>query len=75
MDEPSYKEMPQSFLLLNPAEQKSLKIFDYKYNGYVSEQLDANGNDIIFGKTPVNKGLADMQKAVEDKIAKDKSNN
>ncbi|MBC1937301.1 extracellular solute-binding protein [Listeria grandensis] len=74
IDDPTYKKMPQSFLLLDPTEQKSLKIFDYKYNGYVSEQLDANGNDIIFGKTPVNKGLADMQHAVEDKISKDKSN-
>lgn len=64
--------MPQSFLLLDPVEQKSLKIFDYKYNGYVSDQLDANGNDIIFGKTTIDKGLKSMQKNVQDKVDKDK---
>jgi len=70
--EDAYKKMPQSFLLLDPVEQKSLKIFDYKYNGYVSDQLDANGNDIIFGKTTIDKGLKSMQKNVQDKVDKDK---
>ncbi|KRG16371.1 sugar ABC transporter substrate-binding protein [Virgibacillus soli] len=74
LDEQEYQEMAQSFLLNDPEEQASLKIFDYKYNGYVSEELDAKGLDIIFGKIPVDKGLADIQKTLEDKIAKDTSN-
>ncbi|MFS0612781.1 extracellular solute-binding protein [Lederbergia ruris] len=72
--EPEYQKMAQSFLLNDPEEQASLKIFDYKYNGYVSEELDAKGIDIIFGKTPLDQALADIQKTLEDKIAKDTSN-
>lgn len=74
LDDPEYQKMTQSFLLKDPEVQNSLKIFDYKYNGYVSEELDAKGFDIIFGKIPVDKGLADIQKTLEDKIAKDASN-
>ncbi|GGB32908.1 extracellular solute-binding protein [Virgibacillus dakarensis] len=74
LDDPEYQKMAQSFLLKDPEVQASLKIFDYKYNGYVSEELDAKGLDIIFGKIPVDKGLADIQKTLEDKIAKDASN-
>ncbi|WP_088052418.1 extracellular solute-binding protein [Virgibacillus dakarensis] len=74
LDDPEYQKMAQSFLLKDLEVQASLKIFDYKYNGYVSEELDAKGLDIIFGKIPVDKGLADIQKTLEDKIAKDASN-
>ncbi|MGG3855404.1 ABC transporter substrate-binding protein [Caldifermentibacillus hisashii] len=74
LENSEYKQMAQSFLLKDPEEQASLKIFDYKYNGYVSEELDAKGLDIIFGKIPLDKALADIQKTLEDKIAKDSSN-
>ncbi|TCP21329.1 multiple sugar transport system substrate-binding protein [Scopulibacillus darangshiensis] len=73
LDDPEYQKMPQSFLLKDPKEQASLKIFDYKYNGYVSEEIDAKGLDIIFGKTPIDKALVNIQKTLEDKIAKDNS--
>lgn len=74
LENSEYQQMAQSFLLKDPEEQASLKIFDYKYNGYVSEELDAKGLDIIFGKIPLDKALADIQKTLEDKIAKDSSN-
>ncbi len=74
LDEPEYQKMAQSFLLKDPVEQASLKIFDYKYNGYVSEELDAKSLDIVFGKNPVDKALADIQKSLEDKISKDNTN-
>lgn len=74
LEDPEYQKMAQSFLLKDPVEQASLKIFDYKYNGYVSEELDAKALEIILGKTPIDKGLANIQKTLEDKIAKDKSN-
>lgn len=72
LDNPKYQKMPQSFLIKDPTEQKSLKIFDYKYNGYISEQLDKIGNDTVFGKLDIKKALKESQKTVEDKIAQDK---
>ncbi|WHY73804.1 extracellular solute-binding protein [Fictibacillus enclensis] len=72
LDNPDYQKMPQSFLVKDATEQKSLKIFDYKYNGYVSEQLDKIGNDTVFGKLDIHKALKSAQKTVEDKIAQDK---
>ncbi|MED2972895.1 extracellular solute-binding protein [Fictibacillus sp. B-59209] len=72
LDNPKYQKMPQSFLIKDATEQKSLKIFDYKYNGYISEQLDKIGNDTVFGKLDIKKALDDSQKTVEDKIAQDK---
>lgn len=70
-----YKEMPQSFFINTPEQQATLSIFDYKYNGYVSEYLDAHGFDTIFGKQSVADFTSGMQKEVTDKIAKDRSNN
>ena len=69
-----YKEMPQSIFLSTPEQQETLSIFDYKYNGYVSEYLDAHGFDTIFGKQKVDDFLTNMQKEVTDKISKDSSN-
>lgn len=73
LDDPEYTEMPQSIFLKTPEEQATLKIFDYKYNGYVSEYLDAHGFDTIFGKVSIDETLKDMQKEVSDKISKDDS--
>lgn len=73
LDDPEYQKMAQSLLLKDPEEQASLKIFDYKYNGYVSEELDAKALEIILGKTSIDKGIANIQKTLEDKIAKDSS--
>jgi multiple sugar transport system substrate-binding protein len=52
--------------------QESLKIFDYKYNGFVAEEVDKLVGDAMFGKLEIDKGLANAQKAVEDKIANNK---
>ncbi|KKI92386.1 sugar ABC transporter substrate-binding protein [Bacillus sp. SA1-12] len=69
LENPEFKELPQSFLLADPKLQESLKIFDYKYNGFVAEEVDKLAGDAIFGKLEIEKGLEDAQKAVEDKIA------
>ncbi|MBO1514153.1 extracellular solute-binding protein [Metabacillus bambusae] len=69
LDNPEFKELPQSFLVEDPKLQESLKIFDYKYNGFVAEEVDKLVGDAMFGKLEIDKGLANAQKAVEDKIA------
>ncbi|MGM7719727.1 extracellular solute-binding protein [Metabacillus sp. Hm71] len=69
LENPEFKELPQSFLLEDPKLQESLKIFDYKYNGFVAEEVDKLAGDAIFGKLEIEKGLENAQKAVEDKIA------
>ncbi|MDU5336646.1 extracellular solute-binding protein [Enterococcus sp.] len=69
-----YKKMPQSLYMNDPKERDTLTIFDYKYNGYVSEYLETNGFDTIFGKKSVKDFTAGMQKEVKEKIAKDKTN-
>lgn len=70
-----YKKMPQAMFLNDKKEQETLSIFDYKYNGYIAEFLDANAPDAVFGKSKPTDFGARMQKEVEDKIAKDKSQN
>jgi multiple sugar transport system substrate-binding protein len=69
LENPEYQELPQSFLVKDPELQKSLKIFDYKYNGFVAEEIDKLVGDAIYGKLDITKGLIAAQKAVEDKIA------
>jgi multiple sugar transport system substrate-binding protein len=73
LEDSAYTEMPQSFFLSTEEEQKTLNIFDYKYNGYVSDYLEGHGFDAVNGKTSVAKMTEAMQKEVEDKIAKDKT--
>ncbi len=70
-----YTSMPQAVFINDPEEQKTLSIFDYKYNGYVAEYMDAHALDVIFGKAEVSDFGPSMQKEVADKVAKDKSNN
>jgi multiple sugar transport system substrate-binding protein len=69
LENPEYQKLPQSFLVKDPELQKSLKIFDYKYNGFVAEEVDKLVGDAMFGKLDIDKGLEAAQKAVEDKIA------
>ena len=69
LENPEYKKMPQAFLIEDPELQKTLKIFDYKYNGFVAEEVDKLVGDAIYGKLDIDKGLKAAQKAVEDKIA------
>ncbi|PAD68213.1 sugar ABC transporter substrate-binding protein [Bacillus sp. 7586-K] len=72
LDNPEYKELPQSFLVQDPELQKTLKIFDYKYNGFVVEEVDKLVGDAAFGKLDITEGLEKAQKAVEDKIKSNK---
>ncbi|SLL31033.1 extracellular solute-binding protein [Mycobacteroides abscessus subsp. abscessus] len=74
LDNEEYKAMPQSFLLATPEQQATLKIFDYKYNGYVSELLDSKAGDVVFSKVETDKALVDMEKEISAKVAKDNSN-
>ncbi|MFB8448687.1 extracellular solute-binding protein [Enterococcus thailandicus] len=74
LENEEYQKMPQSFFIETPEQQATLSIFDYKYNGYVSEYIDAHGFDTIFGKQSVADFTKRMQKEVVDKIAKDSSN-
>ncbi len=69
LENPEFKELPHSFLIEDTEMQKSLKIFDYKYNGFVAEEIDKLVGDAIFGKLDIDEGLQKAQKAVEDKIA------
>lgn len=64
----AYQKMGQSFLLKSKAEQDSLRIFDYRYNGYVSDYLDRYALDAVFGKTSIESYLKKMQNTVQDKI-------
>jgi multiple sugar transport system substrate-binding protein len=68
-----YTDMEQSLFVSSPEEQATLKIFDYKYNGYVAEYLDAHALDVVFGKMTVDDFASGMQKEVSDKVAKDNS--
>ncbi|TRZ38042.1 extracellular solute-binding protein [Niallia circulans] len=74
LEDEEYKKMPQAFFLSTPEQQATLKIFDYKYNGYVSEALDTQAGDVVFGKLEVDKALTQMQKEVSAKVEKDNSN-
>lgn len=72
LENPEFKELPQAFLIEDLELQKSLKIFDYKYNGFVAEEVDKLVGDAIYGKLDIDKGLKAAQKAVEDKISTNK---
>ncbi|WP_141749297.1 hypothetical protein [Globicatella sp. HMSC072A10] len=60
--------MPQLFFLNSKEQQETLKIFDYKYNGYIADYLDTNCFGAIFGKTDIEKFIVNMQKEVSEKI-------
>ncbi|EOR26598.1 sugar ABC transporter substrate-binding protein [Niallia nealsonii AAU1] len=74
LENEEYKAMPQSFFLATPEQQATLKIFDYKYNGYVSELLDSKAGDVVFSKAETDKALEDMEKEISAKVAKDNTN-
>lgn len=74
LEDEEYQKLPHSLFISTPEQQQTLNIFDYKYNGYVAEYLDAQGFDTIFGKQKVDDFSSGMQKEVADKIAKDSSN-
>ena len=74
LNEEEYNEMPQSFFISTPEQQETLSIFDYKYNGYVSEFIDAHALDVVFGKAKVDDFGPNMQKEVSNKVSKDQSN-
>ena len=71
LDNEEYLEFPHSFFAATPEQADTLKIFDYKYNGYVSEYLEENVLDVIFDRISPEEAAEEMQKEVFDKIEQD----
>ncbi|WP_461214540.1 extracellular solute-binding protein [Lacticaseibacillus sp. GG6-2] len=70
----AYQKMPQSMFLTNPQELKTLKIFKYKYNGFVSDAIDKYILDGVFGKTSVNDTVNKIQDEAQAKVDQDRAN-
>lgn len=71
LEEEEYLSLPHSFFAETPEQADTLTIFDYKYNGYVSEYVDANVLDVIFGRLSPEEAADEMQREVADKIEQD----
>lgn len=69
-----FQAMPQAFLLQSDEAQESLVIFEYLYNGFVSDEINRIGFDIVFGNLDVREGLQSAEQAVIDMIAQDRAN-
>lgn len=67
-EDPEYKKLPQYFFVSTPENQSNLNIFNFKFNGYVSDFVDAHGADVVFGKNSAAEFTKAMQKEVEGKI-------
>ena len=67
-----YMNMPQAILMSTPEQQATLKIYEYKYYGYVVDYLDVAGEEAIWwGKRDPDTFGAEMQREVVEKIAQD----
>lgn len=71
LEDGEYQDMPQSFFVETEERQDTMRIFEYKYNGYVSEWLDANALDVVFGRTEPADAVSTMQQEVTDMIEQD----
>lgn len=71
LEDGEYQDMPQSYFVESEENQGTMRIFEYKYNGYVSEWLDANVFDVIFGRVSPEEAVEDMQREVQDMIDQD----
>ena len=69
LDEPEYQQMKQSFLLKTDEGRNSLVIFEYLFNGFVSDEINRIGFDTVFGALEVHEALDSAQRAIEDRIA------
>lgn len=69
-----YQSMPQSMFIKDEAEMKTLKIFKYKYNGFVSDAIDKYLPDGVFGKVSVNDTLKKVQDEAKAKVEQDQAN-
>lgn len=73
LESSEFQTMPQAFLLQSDEARDSLVIFEYLYNGFVSDEINRIGFDIVFGHLDVHEGLQSAQQAVEDMIAQDRA--
>lgn len=71
LEDGEYQDMPQSFFVESEENQDTMRIFEYKYYGYVSEWLDANVFDVVFGRVSPEDAAQDMQREVQDMIDQD----
>lgn len=71
LEDGEYQDMPQSFFVESEENQETMRIFEYKYNGYVAEWLDANVFDVVFGRMSPEDAAEDMQREVQDMIDQD----
>lgn len=71
LEEEEYLDMPQSFFVETEENQETMNIFDYKYYGYVTEWLDANIFDVVFGRIDPEEAATDFQQQVQDMIDQD----
>jgi len=71
LEDGEYQDMPQSYFVESEENQASMRIFEYKYNGFVAEWLDANVFDVIFGRVDPEDAVEDMQREVQDMIDQD----
>lgn len=71
LEEEEYLDLPHSFFAETSEQADTLTIFDYKYNGYVSEYIDSNVLDVIFGRMTPEEAADEMQREVADKIEQD----
>lgn len=71
LDDEEYLEFPHAFFAATPEQADTLQIFDYKYNGYVSDYLNDNVLDVIFGRLSAEDAANEMQSEVLDKIEQD----
>jgi multiple sugar transport system substrate-binding protein len=67
-ESPDYKEYMQSFLVSDPKELASLKIYDFKNNGITLDSLGVQLRDMVYGRLDISEGLKEAQKEADDKL-------
>ncbi|MGM9972730.1 MAG: extracellular solute-binding protein [Clostridiaceae bacterium] len=64
-DSSEFMEMPQAFLI---DENEELKIYDYKYYGYMVESLDKVVGEVLFGRMDAESAIKQAVQETKDRI-------
>lgn len=64
-DSSEFMDMPQAFLI---DENEELKIYDYKYYGYMVESLDKVVGEVLFGRMDAEAAIKQAVKETKDRI-------
>ena len=67
-ESPDYEKYMQSFLVSDPKELASLKIYDFKNNGITLDALGIQLRDMVYGRLDISEGLKEAQKEADDKL-------